>query len=122
MTKIAGKEITKNTVVGASIGTIVLVIMSLWTILGIGRPLFASDLKVIEKKIDAHQVTIAVQILSIRKDALQSDLRTAERDVRHNPTDDAAADDVSDIKSDIKEIEKKIDCHRTKGCEVEREI
>ena len=122
MTKIHGMEITKNTVVGVSIGTLAAIIVFIWTALGIGRPLFAADLERIEKKIDTYQTTTAVQILNIRKEALKSELRAAKRDVRSNPSDTNAAEDVDDIEGDIKDLDTRIACHRTEGCEVEAEI
>ncbi len=122
MTKIGGREVTKNTVVGISVGSLAAVIVALWTAAGIGRPLFAADLERIEQKIDTYQATTAVQILNIRKEALQSELREAKRDVRRNPEDDNAAEDVDEIESDIDDIDDRITCHRTEGCEVEAEI
>lgn len=122
MTQIAGREITKNTMVRTSIGSLVTILLIVWAASGIGRPLFASDLNRIEEKIDAYQTNTAVQILSIRKEALKSDLRQANRDLRRNPGDDDAADDVAEINSDIKDIETKITCHRTQGCTVEADI
>jgi len=122
MAKIAGHEITKNTVVGMSIGTLLTIIVGLWAASGIGRPLFAADLNRIEQKIDSYQSSTAVQILNIRKSALQSELREAKRDVRRNPDDEDAAEDVDEIESDITELDTKIACHRTDGCRVENEI
>ncbi len=122
MTRIAGREVNKNTVVGVSVGTIVGAIVFVWTAAGIGRPLFAADLMRIEEKIDTYQATTAVQILNIRKEALQSELREARRDVRRNPDDDNAAEDIDEIESDIDDIDDRITCHRTEGCEVEAEI
>jgi len=119
---LAGKEITKNTVVGMSLGTIVAIVVFLWTSLGIGRPLFAADLARIEDKIDDYQTGTAVQILSIRKSALQSDLRDAKRDARRNPDDDNAADDVDEISDEIAELDARIDCYRTDDCTVEGTI
>jgi hypothetical protein len=63
-----------------------------------------------------------VQILSIRKAALQSELREAKRDVRRNPDDEDAAEDVDEIESDITELDTKIACHRTNGCKVETDL
>jgi len=129
MTKIAGREINKNTVVGVSVGTLLTIVVVVWTALGIGRPLFASDLVRIEEKIDAYQTSTAekiddyqtstaVQILYIRKEALQSELREAKRDLRRNGEDEDAADDVDQIESDIDDLDTKIACHRTVGCNV----
>ena len=122
MAKIAGREVTKNTMVGVSLGSLALIVMSIWTALGIGRPLFAADLDRIEEKIDTYQTNTAVQIWNIRKAALQSEMREAKRDVRRNPEDDDAAEDVDEIKDDIEELDAKIECHRTEGCEVEAEL
>lgn len=122
MAKIAGHEITKNTFVGMSIGTLLTIIVAAWSISGIGRPLFAADLNRIEEKIDTYQTNTAVQILSIRKSALQSELREAKRDVRRNPDDEDATEDVDEIETDIEELDSKIDCHRTEGCTVENDI
>ena len=122
MAKIAGHEITKNTFVGMSIGTLITIIVVVWTASGIGRPLFAADMNRIEQKIDSYQTNTAVQILNIRKDALQSELREAKRDVRRNPDDQDAAEDVEDIESAIDELDTKIACHRTEGCTVESDI
>ena len=122
MLKVAGREITRNTFVGMSIGTLVTIIVVIWSASGIGRPLFAADMNRIEEKIDAYQKNTAVQILSIRKDALQSELRDAKRDVRRNPDDEDAAEDIDEIESAIGEIDTKIVCHRTEGCKVEGEI
>lgn len=119
MAKIAGHEITKNTFVGMSVGTLLTIIVVAWSASGIGRPLFAADLNRIEKKIDSYQTNTAVQILNIRKSALQSELREAKRDVRRNPEDEDAAEDVDEIETDIKELDTKIACHRTDGCRVE---
>jgi len=118
MTRIAGREITKNTMVGMSVGTFATVIAIVWTAAGIGRPLFASDLQRIEEKIDAYQTNTAVQILSIRKAALNSELREAKRDLRKDPDDNDALEDVEEIEADIREIEASILCHRTEGCVV----
>ena len=119
MTKIAGREITKNTVVSMGVGTLIAIVVFVWTALGIGRPLFASDLVRIEDKIDNYQTSTAIQILHIRKAALKSDLREAKRDLRRNGDDMDAAEDVDDIESDIADLDAKIICHRTEGCEVE---
>ena len=108
--------------VGMSVGTLAGIVAIIWTAAGIGRPLFASDLQRIEDKIDTYQTTTAVQILSIRKAALNSELREAKRDVRRNPEDDDATEDVEEIESDIKDIDAKIACHRTEGCRVTAEI
>ena len=127
--QVAGREVSKDTVFRFSLGTILIVVVTVWTALGIGRPLFASDLKNFEDKIDAAVATAAVaqtntsiQILNIRRQALQSDLRQANRDVRQNPDADWAQDDVADITEDIHQIDLKIACYRTKGCEVESDI
>ncbi len=122
MAKIAGHEITKNTFVGMSLGTLAVIIVAVWSASGIGRPLFAADMDRIEKKIDAYQTNTAVQILSIRKDALQSELRDAKRDVRRNPEDEDAAEDIDEIESAIGELDTRIACHRTVGCRVENPI
>lgn len=122
MTRIAGKEYSKNTVVSISVGGLFAIIMALWTASGIGRPLFAADLDRIEKKIDSYQTNTAVQILSIRKEALQSELREAKRDERRNPDDDDAVEDIDNIERDIKDLDTKIACHRTDGCKVESDI
>ena len=115
---IAGHHITKNTKVSVCLGTLVMIFVSVWTALGIGRPLFASDLQVIERKIDLYQIGTAVQILNIRKAALETELRKANRDLRRDPNDDDAAEDVDTIKSEIARLDADILCHRTEGCEV----
>ena len=122
MAKFAGHEITKNTFVGMSIGTLITILVVVWSASGIGRPLFAADLNRIEQKIDAYQTNTAVAILSIRKSALHSDLREAKRDLRRNPQDEDAAEDVDEIQTDIKELDTKIACHRTSGCRVENDL
>lgn len=116
--EIAGHHITKNTQISVGLGTFVVIFVTVWAALGIGRPLFASDLQVIERKIDLYQIGTAVQILNIRKAALESDLRVAKRDLRRNPNDDDAADDVDTIQRDIAECDAAILCHRTVDCEV----
>lgn len=121
-TMIAGKEVNKNTVVGLSLGTVITGIVFIWTVFGIGRPLFAIDLLRIEEKIDGYQTSTAIQILNIRKAALQSELREAKRDVRRNSDDDDAAEDIDEIQSDIDDLEAKIACYRTAGCEVENDV
>ncbi len=121
MTKIAGKEYSKNTVVSISVGSLIVIVLSLWTLSGIGRPLFAADLTRIENKIDANQISTAVQILNIQKSVLRSELREAKRDVRRDP-DNGAAEDVDEIESDIKDIDAKITCYRSTNCKVEIEI
>jgi len=115
---VAGHHITKNTVVGISLGGLVSILAAAWAISGIGRPLFAADLHIIEKKIDTYQTSTAISILNIRKAALESDLRVAKRDLRRNPNDDDAADDVDTIQRDIAECDATILCHRTEGCQV----
>ena len=119
---LSGKQLSKNTMVSISLGTIFVIIGTIWMMLGIGRPLFASDLARIENKIDGYQTNTAVQILQIRKAALQSELREAKRDLRRNPDDEDAVEDVDKISGDIKDIETKITCHRTLDCKVESEI
>lgn len=126
---LVGHQITKNTVVGMSLGTITVIIVFVWTALGIGRPLFASDLERIENKIDGYQhsteekidwyqTSTAIQILSIRRAALQAELREVKRDVRRNPDDGDAMDDADEITDEIKELDVRIACYRTEGCEV----
>lgn len=122
MTQFAGRDITKNTMVGMSIGTLLTLVLIAWSASGVGRPLFAADLSRIESKIDAYQTTTAVQILQIRKAALRSEMRQAKRDVRSDPGDSDAVEDVDEIESDIEDINDRIACHRTEGCEVESEI
>lgn len=132
-----GHHITKNTVVGMSVGTIIIVLVAAWTASGIGRPLFAIDLERIsaavldhvthmhasmEEKIDRYQNSTAVQILNIRKSALQSELRDAKRHARRNPDDNHDQADVDEIRQDIAELDAKIICYRTFGCEVEPAI
>ncbi len=112
-------KISQNTMVGASLGTIAVIVVFTWSALGIGRPLFAADLERIEDKIDAYQTTTAVQILGIRKEALQSELRAVKRDLRSNPDDVDAAEDVDEIEGDIDDLDERIKCHRTEGCQVE---
>lgn len=119
---IVGKHLTKNTVVGVSLGTLVSIVVAAWAMSGIGRPLFAADLARIETKIDSYQDNTAVQILSIRKESLQSELREAKRDARRNPDDDDAADDVDEITADIKTIDDKIACYRAAQCKVESDL
>ena len=115
---IAGHRITKNTVVGISLGALASMLGAAWAISGIGRPLFAADLQVIERKIDLYQTGTAIQILNIRKAALETELRKAKRDLRRNQDDDDAAEDVDKIQSDIKKLDADILCHRSVGCEV----
>ncbi len=122
MTKIAGKEYSKNTVVSISVGSLIVIFLSLWTLSGIGRPLFAADLTRIETKIDTYQKSTAVQILSIRKSALQSELRQVKRELRNSPEDNGAADDIEKIEDDIDDIDAKITCYRSTNCKVESEI
>jgi len=119
---LAGKALTKNTVVGVSVGTLCSIIIAVWVASGIGRPLFAADLNRIEEKIDGYQTSTAIQILNIRKSALKSELRHAKREVRDDPSDTEAADDVEEISDDIAELDAKINCYRTEGCEVEGAI
>jgi len=118
MTNIAGHEISKNTMVSASVGSICILIGIVWTALGIGRPLFASDLEFVVKKIDNYQISTAIQILYIRKAALETELREVKRDLRRNPEDNHAAEDIDKIQSDIEQCDAAILCHRTEGCEV----
>lgn len=122
MTKIAGKEVSKNTMVSVSVGTILTAFIAVWAMSGLGRPLFAADLERIENKIDSYQTNTAVQILFIRREALESDLRTVKREARRNGNDPDSLIDADEIREDIKVIDAKIACHRTKGCEVESEI
>lgn len=122
MMKVAGVEVNKNTVVGISVGTILSVVVVIWAALGIGRPLFAADLERIESKIDSYQTSTAVQILSIRKEALNSELRAARRDLRADPSDQKAMRDIDDIKTEIDDLNERIKCHRTAGCDVNGEF
>lgn len=122
---VAGHHITKNTVVGCSLGGLASILTAAWAISDIGRPLFAADLQAftadvqgIERKIDLYQTGTAIQILNIRKAALETELRKAKRDLRRNPGDDDAAEDVDTIVSEITRIDADILCHRTDGCEV----
>jgi len=126
VTTFNGKEINKNTVVGLSLGTIIAIVAFVWTAMGIGRPLFASDLKSISHDIetlvsviDSNQTSTAIQILNIRKSALQSELRAARRELRASTGDQNVADDVHAIEAQIQEIDQKILCYRTVNCIVE---
>ena len=115
---VAGHRVTKNTVVCISFGGLASILAAAWTISGIGRPLFAADLQGIERKMDLYQIGTAVQILNIRKAALETELRKANRDLRRDPNDFDAAEDVDTIVSEITRIDADILCHRTDGCEV----
>jgi len=119
---VSGKQISKNTIVSVSLGTISAAICTAWLVLGIGRPLFASDLERIERKIDSYQTNTLVQILIIRREALESDLRVAHRYARDNGREPDTLIVVHEIEADIKVIDAKILCHRTKGCKVELEL
>ena len=122
MAIIAGHEFNKNTVVGVSVGSIVAAIVFIWTISGIGRPLFAADLERIEEKIDSYQTSTAIQILNFRRASLQSELRDAKRDLRRNPDDEDAVEDIDEIETAIKDCDARIACYRSKACKVEPEL
>lgn len=111
--------INKNTVVGLSLGSILAGVVVIWTMLGIGRPLFASDLAQINQSIGALDTKTSVAFLNISKQGLKTELRQAKRELRENPDDGGLEDDIDDIEGDIKDIEEKIKCHRTADCEVE---
>lgn len=122
MVHVVGHEFSKRTMVRVSMGTLVIIIAFIWTAAGIGRPLFASDLQRIEAKIDGYQTNTAVQILIIRREALESDLRVAHRYARDNDREPDTLIVVDEIETDIKNINAKILCYRTAGCKVEAEI
>ncbi len=117
---IKAREITQNTVIGLSVGTIAAIVVGGWTMLGIGRPLFASDLEQIRQQLATYQTTTAIEILINRKASLKSELRQASRDLRNDPNDRIAQEDIEEIRNAIEEIDQKIRCHRTTGCRVER--
>ena len=108
--------------VGASVGTIVAVIAAIWMGLGIGRPLFASDLKVIEESIARVDKKMSVAVLTLAKQNLESELRGAKRELRQDPNNGNIEEDIDVIEGDIEDIEEKVKCYRTKGCEVEDEV
>ena len=116
------KPLTKNTVVGVSLGTIVAATIAIWTILGIGRPLFASDLQRIEQSIASLDAKTSVGVLNLAKQNLQSELRSAKRELRLDPSNGDIEEDIDEIEDDIEDIDDKIDCYRTKGCEMEDDI
>lgn len=115
--EIYGHQVSKNTKVSISLGALFVIIATVWTALDIGRPLFASDLVRIENKIDSYQNNTAIQILFIRREALESDLRAAKRDQSNH-----AKEDIDIINGQIKLIDAKILCYRTVDCIPETEI
>ena len=109
------KPFGKNTVVGVSVGTLVSVVAFVWMASGLGRPVFASDLEKLDKK-------ISVAVLDLARQNLQSELRGAKRELRQDPNNDDIEEDIDDIEDEIEEIDDKIECYRTKGCELEGEV
>ena len=115
-------NMTKNTMVGMSVGTIVSIIAAAWIGLGIGRPLFASDLQVIEDSIEKLDKKTSVAILYLAKQSLESELRGAKRELRKDEDNDNIQEDIDVINGDIAEIASKITCYRTEDCEIENTI
>lgn len=115
-------NLSKNTMVGMSVGTLVSIVAALWIGLGIGRPLFASDLQVIEASIEKLDKKTSVAILHLAKQSLESELRGAKRELRKDPLNDDIEEDIDIISQDIDEIDDKITCYRTQGCEIEESV
>lgn len=115
-------SISKNTMVGMSIGTITAIIAAGWIGLGIGRPLFASDLVVIEESIDRLDKKTSVAILNLGKQSLETELRGAKRELRKDPNNDNIEDDIDEIEGEIEDIDAKIVCYRTTDCEMEDDV
>lgn len=115
-------HIGKNTVVGVSLGTIVVAIVFVWTMLDIGRPLFASDLVRIEQRIETLDKKNSVAVLNLAKQNLQSELRGVKRELRKDPDNGNIEEDIDKIKDEIEDIDDKIDCYRTKSCEMEEDL
>ena len=116
------KPIGKNTVVGVSLGTLVAVFVAVWTMLDIGRPLFASDLVRIEQSIHVMDVKNSLAICNLAKQGLKSELRGARRELREDPDNRHIEEDIEDIQSEIKDLDTKIACYRTVGCIVEEDF
>ena len=115
-------SISKNTMVGMSVGTITAIIAAGWIGLGIGRPLFASDLIVIEESIEKLDKKTSVAILNLGKQSLETELRGAKRELRKDPENDDIEDDIDEINGEIDDIDTKIECYRIKGCEMEDDV
>lgn len=114
--------ITKNTVVGVSLGTLVAIIAAAWSLSGLGRPLFAADLAQIEASIAGLDKKTSVAVLNLAKQNLQSELRGAKRELRQDPNNADIEDDIDEIEDGIEEIDDKITCYRTAGCEMEDDV
>lgn len=114
--------IGKNTVVGVSVGTLIAAIFAIWMVSGLGRPLFASDLVVIEHSIEKLDKKTSIAILNLAKQNLQSELRKTVREFRLDPNNGDIEDDIAVIEDDIKEIDTKIDCYRRKDCDMEEDV
>ncbi|MCZ6775249.1 MAG: hypothetical protein O7D34_02190 [Ignavibacteria bacterium] len=115
-------SISKNTMVGMSVGTITAIIAAGWIGLGIGRPLFASDLVVIEESIERLDKKTSVAILNLGKQSLETELRGAKRELRKDPDNDNIGDDIDEIEGEIEDIDAKIICYRTVDCEMEDDV
>ncbi|KKL74019.1 hypothetical protein LCGC14_2069090 [marine sediment metagenome] len=114
--------IGKNTVVGVSVGTLVAGLFAIWMVSGIGRPLFASDLVIIEQSIERLDKKTSVAVLNLAKQNLQTELRGIKRELRLDPNNGDIEDDVVVIENEIKEIDTKIDCYRRKDCDMEEDV
>ena len=115
-------HIGKNTVVGVSVGTLIAAIFAIWMVSGLGRPLFASDLVVIEESIENLDKKTSVAVLNLAKQNLQSELRGAKRELRQDPENGDIEDDIGVIEDEIEEIDTKIDCYRRKDCDMEEDV
>jgi len=122
-------NLSKNTVISGSIGTVCALVAGLWAMSGIGRPLFAADMhdfqqavvELVEASTKQYQVLdtkTSISFLEIQKGTLQTELRALRRELRGDPGDLDLPDDIDEIEEDIEDINTIITCHRTIGCTV----
>ncbi len=122
-------NLSKNTVISGSIGTVVAAVAVIWGMSGIGRPLFAADMhdfvQAVEELVEASSkqytqldTKTSISFLEIQKGTLQTELRSLRRELRSDPSDLDLPDDIDEIEEDIEDINTIITCHRTIGCTV----
>lgn len=128
----AHERITSKTIT-ISVGTIVLVIATVWSAFGLGRPIFASDLAEVEQRFNLEIMAVnrnvealgkntRIGLLKLELSRLQGEMRQLHSEMRKYPDDEDLAADEEDLEAEIKDVQDDISCLRSKDCVLEDEF
>lgn len=101
--------ITKNTVVGISIGTIGGVLAFLWVAIGTVQGYME---QVDNNSKSVKQIVLSLELMRINQqiDSLQQERRSLKRQLRDDPNNDLILDQLEDIQDELKALDTLKEC------------